>query len=98
MIEEYAPEGKRPDSELELWLSELARIYAAKITVGYKDGRRTSPFIEFAKTILFALPDHARMGRQDLYTGAALEERIRRWCRARRAPDGDNSAERQDRK
>jgi len=99
MIDEYAPEGKRPDSELELWLSELARAYGAKITVGYKDGRRTSPFIEFAKTILFALPDHARMGRQDLYTGAALEERIRRWCKARRRADrGDTATAPQSRK
>lgn len=93
MIKEYPPEGlKSRDSELELWLSELARAYGTKITVGYKDGRRTSPFIEFPKTILFALPDHARMGRQDLYTGAALEERIRRWCRARRRADGGDTA------
>jgi hypothetical protein len=100
VIEECAPNGKRGpsrDSELELWLSELAQVYGPKITIGYKDGRRTSPFIEFAKAIFFAVPAPARMGRQDLYTGAALEEHIRRW-RARRGTDADSSAERLNRK
>ena len=101
VIKECAPKGRRGpsgDSGLELWLSELARVYGAKITVGYKDGRRTSPFIEFAKAIFFALPGPARMGRQDLYTGPALEEHIRRWRGARRGTDADSSAERQNRK
>ena len=65
----------------------LARIYGGEITAGYNvtEERRTSPFIEFVKTILRALPRNALMGREGFYADAAIEEHINRLYKAKYA-------------
>ncbi len=83
VIKEYTPEGRRgppPDSEVARCIMSLAQIYGEEITAGYNvsEERRTSPFIEFVKTILRALPRNALMGREGFYTDGAIEEHVNR--------------------
>ena len=90
VIKENAPERRRgppPDGEVARCIMALARAYGREITAGYSvsEERRTSPFIEFVKTILHALPRNALMGREGFYTDGAIEEHINRLYKAKYA-------------
>ena len=85
MMEKYklkARRGPAPDMALRVFIAELAQIFGGKVTAGFsrKEGRRTSPFIEFVKAILFELPENAFTGRVGIYTGAAIEEHVAAVC------------------
>lgn len=84
-IAECKPKGKRgspPDTELRSCIAELIRVYGDNPTAGYsrKEGRRASPLVDFVKSILFALPEEARMGRDGTYTGGAIEAHVAAVC------------------
>jgi hypothetical protein len=78
--------GPPPDAEFARTIKLLEAIWGKEITAGYNasEGRRTSPFIEFVKTILRALPHNALIGREGIYTDAAIEEHINRRRNAKR--------------
>ena len=85
MIEEHKPRAKpgpAPDTALRVFIAELAQIFGGKVTAGSsrKEGRRTSPFIEFVKATLFKLPENAFTGRDGIYTSAAIEAHVAAVC------------------
>ena len=85
MIEKHKPRAKpgpAPDTALRVFIAELALIFGGKVTAGSnrKEGRRTSPFIEFVKATLFKLPENAFTGRDGIYTSAAIEGHVAAVC------------------
>ena len=85
-IDELRSTGKRgpqPDAAIKKFISDLAQIFGKEnATAGwnYTEDRRVSPFIDFVQTILFALPEYARIGRNGPYTWAAIEEHVHEVC------------------
>ena len=79
---EKGKRGPPPDTSLRLFIAELAQIFGNKVSAGYsrKEGRRASLFIDFAETILRALPEEAIMGGKGIYTSGAIEAHVSTVC------------------
>jgi len=76
--------GPLPDAALRKCISEAAQVFGEKkATASHsrKEGRRTSPFIDFVQLIFLALPENAMIGRHGRYTAAAIETHVAAVCK-----------------